>query len=218
MTVARPLVKAHYANPGSHTYFVGCSTGGREAMMAAERYPEKFDGIVVGSPAMRTSYSNLATAWVTTSLNAVAPKGSQWRPNTALALSASDRRLVVDTLLKACNGLEGARGGMVFDTMHCDFDPQALVCRGEKTDTCLAPGQVQAIKKAFSGPKPASGRQVYPGLPYDTGIAATGRGIPGLLSGGMSPVGPSPTGVTMDVDLQGASLHDAREMAGDSNA
>jgi feruloyl esterase len=107
MSAARPLVKAHYASPAAHSYFVGCSTGGREGMIAARRYPDVFDGIVVGSPAMRTSYSNLATAWVTTQLNAVAPKDAQGHPQTAQALSATDRKLVIDGLLKACDALDG---------------------------------------------------------------------------------------------------------------
>ncbi len=218
MAIARPLVQAHYASPASHSYFVGCSTGGREGMIAAQRYPALFDGIVVGSPAMRTSYSNLATAWVTTQLNAVAPRDAQGRPLTAQALSATDRRLVVDGLLKACDALDGARDGMIFDSVHCAFDPQVLTCGGAKTDSCLTAAQVQAIKRAFGGPRTTAGRQVYPGFPYDTGIAASGRGIPGLLSGGMSPVGPSPTGTTMDVDAAAAAAHDAREMAGDTNA
>ena len=218
MAVARPLIKAHYTTAPAHSYFVGCSTGGREGMIAAQRYPEEFDGIVVGSPAMRTGYSNLATAWVTTQLNAVAPKDAQGRPQTGQALSASDRRLVVDGLLKACDAIDGARDGMIFDAVHCAFDPQVLACHGEKMDSCLAAAQVEAIKRGFAGPRTTSGQLVYPGFPYDTGIAATGRGIPGLLSGGMSPVGPSPTTTTMDVDAAAAAAHDAREMAGDTNA
>jgi len=218
MAVARPLVTAHYARAAAHSYFVGCSTGGREGMIAVQRYPAEFDGVVVGSPAMRTNYSNLATAWVTTQLNVVAPEDAQGRPQTSLALSASDRKLILAGLLKACDALDGAVDGMIFDAVHCAFDPAVLVCSGQKTDSCLAAAQVQAIKLAFGGPRTASGRQVYPGFPYDTGIAASGRGIPGLLSGGMSPVGPSPTATTMDVDAAAEAAQDAREMAGDTNA
>lgn len=218
MAIARRLVAAHYARAVLRSYFVGCSTGGREAMIAAQRYPDEFDGIVAGSPAMRTSYSNLATRWVTTALNAAAPMDAQGRAQTAQALSASDRKLVVEGLLKSCDALDGVRDGMIFDTKRCAFDPKTLACKGQKTDRCLAPAQVRAIKRAFAGPKSASGRQIYPGFLYDTGIAAMGRGIPGLLSGGMSPVGPSPTGTRMDVDAEAAIAHDALEMAGDTDA
>ncbi len=217
MAVARPLVTAHYGRAISHSYFVGCSTGGREAMIAAQRYPGQFDGIVAGSPAMRTNYSNLALRWVTVALNAAAPKDAQGHALTALALSDSDRKLVTRGLLRACDALDGVRDGMIFDVLHCDFDPQVLACKGAKTDSCLSAIQVKAIKRAFAGPRTASGRQVYPGFPYDTGIDFKGRGIPGLLNGATIPVGPPPTGTVMDVDAAAAIAHDAGEMAGDTD-
>ena len=216
--VARDLVTAYYKKPPAHSYFMGCSTGGREAMILSQRYPGYFDGIVAGAPAMRTGYSNLATRWVTTSLNAAAPKDAQGKAQTDKALSASDRKLVIDGLLKACDGLDGVQDGMIFNPRACGFDPATLVCSGEKSDGCLSATQAAAIKKAFSGPKTSAGLQVYPGFYYDTGIAASGQGIPGLLVSGMSPVGPSPTGTTMDVDAEASVAHDARSMAGDSNA
>lgn len=218
MAVARPLVAKHYGNPASHSYFLGCSTGGREAMISAQRYPGEFDGIVAGAPAMRTNYSNLATRWVTVSLNAAAPKDAEGRSLTAQALSDSDRKLVIDALLKSCDASDGAKDGMIFDTRHCGFDPKVLECKGGKADGCLSALQVQAIERAFAGPKTAGGIQVYPGFPYDTGIASKGHGIPGLLSGGLSPVGPSPTGTEMNVETEAAVAHDAREMAGDTDA
>jgi feruloyl esterase len=218
MAVARPLVAAHYSHAISHSYFVGCSTGGREAMISAQRYPAEFDGIVAGSPAMRTSYSNLATSWITVSLNAAAPRDAQGRPVTARALSDSDRKLVVDGLLQACDALDGAKDGMIFDTRGCHFDPRALQCQGTKAEGCLSQTQVQAIERGFAGPITSGGIKVYPGFPYDTGIGFKGVGIPGLLSGGLSPVGPSPTGTQMNVDQEAAAAHNSQEMAGDTDA
>lgn len=221
MAVARPLVAAHYAKAIAHSYFVGCSTGGREAMISAQRYPDEFDGIVAGSPAMRTNYSNLATRWITVSLNSAAPKDAQGRSLTAQALSDADRKLVVDGLLRACDALDGLKDGMIFNTRRCAFDPRVLQCRGPKGDkdgSCLSAAQVQAIRRGFAGPRTSAGIQVYPGFPYDTGIAFKGAGIPGLLSGGLSPVGPSPTTAEMNVDQEAAVAHDAREMAGDTDA
>jgi len=218
MAVARPLVTAHYGAPIAHSYFLGCSTGGREAMISTQRYPREFDGIVAGAPAMRTSYSNLATRWVTVSLNAAAPTDAQGHPLTAQALSDSDRQLVVEGLLKTCDALDGVKDGMIFDTRHCSFDPESLRCNGDKTRSCLSAIQVQAIKRAFAGPRTPAGIQVYPGFPYDTGIGFHGTGIPGLLSGGLSPVPTAPAGTKMDVEAEAAIAHNATEMAGDSNA
>jgi hypothetical protein len=218
MAVVRPLIAAHYGNAVAHSYFIGCSTGGREAMISAQRYPGEFDGIVAGSPAMRTNYSNLALRWVTASLNAAAPKDAQGHFLASQALSDADRKLVVNGLLEACDALDGVRDGMIFDTRHCAFDPRVLQCQGAKNDSCLTGVQVTAIERAFSGPKTASGRQVYPGFAYDTGIAAKGMGIPGLLSGGTAPEGGMPAGSMMDVDAEAAIAHDGREMAGDTDA
>lgn len=218
MAVARPLVTAHYRAAIAHSYFVGCSTGGREAMISAQRYPREFDGIVAGAPAMRTSYSNLATRWVTVSLNAAAPTDAQGHASTSQALSDSDRKLVVDGLLKACDALDGLKDGMIFDTQHCGFDPASLQCKDGKTESCLSAIQVAAVKRAFTGPRTPSGIQVYPGFPYDTGIAYGGAGIPGLLSGGFSPVASPPTSTKMDVEAEAAIAHDATEMTGDTNA
>jgi hypothetical protein len=218
MAAARPIIAAHYGKAPAHSYFVGCSTGGREAMISAQRYPQEFDGIVAGSPAMRTNYSNLALRWVTASLNAAVPKDAQGHALTAPPLSDTDRKLVVDGLLKACDALDGVRDGMIFNAKGCAFDPQVLECKGAKNDSCLNAAQVNAIKRAFAGPKTVSGRQVYPGFAYDTGIGAQGRGIPGLLSGGRPPEGGMPTGSAMDVDAEAAVAHDAREMLGDTDA
>jgi hypothetical protein len=218
IAVVRPLIAAHYGNAVAHSYFIGCSTGGREAMISAQRYPGEFDGIVAGSPAMRTNYSNLALRWVTASLNAAAPKDAQGHFLASQALSDADRKLVVNGLLEACDALDGVRDGMIFDTRHCAFDPRVLQCQGAKNDSCLTGVQVTAIERAFSGPKTASGRQVYPGFAYDTGIAAKGMGIPGLLSGGTAPEGGMPAGSVMDVDAEAAIAHDGREMAGDTDA
>ena len=80
--VAKEVVAQHYGRPAHHSYFVGCSTGGREAMMMSQRFPRYFDGIVAGAPATRTGYSNLGLRWAATALNEVAPKDAQGRPQT----------------------------------------------------------------------------------------------------------------------------------------
>jgi len=90
---------------------------------------------------------------------------------------------------------------MIFDTHGCAFDPAALVCTGAKADGCLSAEQAAAIARAFSGPRDSRGRQVYPGFPYDTGIAAT-AGIPGILAGSGPPVGRSSPGTEQDVDRE----------------
>lgn len=217
--VARQVVATYYGRRAQFSYFAGCSTGGREGMMMSQRFPNLFDGIIAGAPAMRTNYSNLATRWISDSLNAVAPRDPNGLPLTAQALSPAQKRLVVDGLLKACDALDGQEDGLIHDVRGCRFDPAVLVCKaGESGDACLTQAQADAIRRGFGGPRTRAGVQVYPGFPYDTGIAAEGGGIPGLLFGGTQPEGPRASAQPMDVDAEAAAAHDARHLAGDTHA
>ena len=197
--VAKRIVTQHYGRPPEHSYFAGCSTGGREAMLMAELYPTYFDGILAGSPAMRTNFSGIGDRWVAVTLNEVAPKDDKGLPVTRNALSDGDKKTVIEGLLQACDAADGLKDRMVFNIRGCHFDPKTLVCKGAKTEGCLSATQAAALEKAFAGPKDSKGRQVYPGFLFDTGIAST-QGIPGLLQGGSNPVGPAFTDVGMDVD------------------
>jgi feruloyl esterase len=213
--VGKAVVAARYGRSPERSYFVGCSTGGREAMIMSQRYPRYFDGIVAGAPAMRTNFSNLADRYVAIALNAVAPKDDKGNPVAAKALSDGDKKLVIDSLLKACDAQDGVADGMVFDPRGCGFDPTTLACKGPKTDACLAPEQAAAIAKGFAGPKDSRGNEVYPGWFFDTGITAKGF-IPGLLNPGPSPVGPPTTGIQMDVDEEALIAADPIAAVGDS--
>jgi hypothetical protein len=215
--VAKQIVAQHYGKPIDHSYFVGCSTGGREAMIVSQRYPMYFDGIVAGAPAMRTGYSNLGLRWGATAMNAIAPKNDKGQPQTRDALGDAGRKLVHDALLESCDALDGQKDGLVFAAPSCKFDPAVLACKAGKKEGCLSSAQVAAVKKVMAGPKDSHGNQVYPGYLWDPGITATRGGLPGVLVGPPIPEG-TQAGATMDVDAAAAAAHDAREMAGDSNA
>lgn len=202
--LAEQIIALYYDRPAAHSYFMGCSTGGREGMLMAQRYPLYFDGIVVGAPAMRTHFSGIGDEWVATMLNRAAPLDASGKPDLGRAFSDADRKAVIDGLLAACDATDGLRDGIVSDPIGCPFDLAALQCAGAKADGCLSVGQVEALAKAFAGPKDSTGRQVYPGFLIDTGIAAT-QGIPGLLAGGLNPVGPPFRSTEMDVDRRAAN-------------
>ena len=197
--VRKRILSQHYGTPPTRSYFAGCSTGGREAMLMAQRYPLYFDGIVSGAPAMRTSFSGIGDRWVAATLNEIAPKNAQGQPVTREALSDRDKQTVMEGLANACDAGDGVKDGLIFNINACKFNPKTLVCNGAQTDGCLSTAQAAALEKAFGGPKDSRGRQVYPGFLFDTGIAVT-QGLPGLLHGGQLPGGAGVATVGMDVD------------------
>jgi len=213
--VAKAIVTRHYGKPQAHAYFVGCSTGGREAMMMSQRFPNYFDGIVAAAPAARTSFSNLGLRHATAALNAIAPRDSQGQPQTRAALSDGDRRTLADGVLEACDALDGNRDGFIFAPQACAFDPGALACPGQKKEGCLSAAQIDAVRAVMRGPRTTAGRQVYPGYYYDTGITNT-LGLPGVLAGPVIPEG-RPVGTTFDVDAAAAEAMNGRAMAGDTS-
>jgi feruloyl esterase len=196
--LAKRIITQHYGKAPDHSYFVGCSTGGREAMLMTQRYPLSFDGVIAGSPAIRTSYSGIGDRWVAVTLNEIAPKNAQGQPDTRNALSATQKQAVIDGIVTACDASDGLKDGMIFNVNACTFDPKTLVCKGGSTDRCLSTAQAAALEKAFAGPKDSKGRQVYPGFAWDTGIAVT-QGLPGLLLGGQV-IGGAANTIGMDVD------------------
>jgi feruloyl esterase len=205
--IAKAMVAAHYERNIDYSYFVGCSTGGREGMIMSQRNPSFFDGIVSGAPAMRTGHSNLSLAYINAAFSEFAPRGSDGQASPADLFSDQDRALIIDSLMASCDANDGVADGMIFNTQACGFEPADLVCRGAKTDRCLTAGQVDGLTNAFKGPIDSFGQQVYPPFPWDPGLNASGAGLPGILaSGGSSPVQSQRTSGAFDVDAEAAAL------------
>lgn len=201
--VAKQIITRYYSKPAAYSYFVGCSTGGREGMILSQRYPTVFNGIVSGDPAMRTGLSNVAIGkWIPVAYNQAAPKDASGKPQIEKFLTDSDRKLFMDALMKHCDARDGVADGMISDPLGCDFDPAVLACKPGQSEACMAPEKIAAIKKAFAGPKNAYGTQVYPGFLYDTGIAMNGpvSGLLALRSSGI--FGPYTTATEIDVDKE----------------
>ena len=207
---AKTLIEAFYGRPAGHSDYDGCSTVGREAMIITQRYPTYFDGVVSGDPAMRTGYSNLALAFISTMFDRAAPRDSSGK--AAELLSTADKDLIVSSLLDRCDAKDGIKDGMIFNTKGCDFDPVSLACREGQTKSCLPPERAAALKKAFAGPKDLAGNAIYPGFPYDAGIAENSSRLPGLLFGPRIPVGPPVDAAKFD------AAREAARVAADINA
>jgi feruloyl esterase len=152
------IVAVHYGRTPHHSYFVGCSNGGRQALQAAERFPADFDGIVAGCAAGAGTRAVAQVAWMHAALRAT-PESMPSKEQVAALHSA---------VLAACGPTDTGPAGEAWlaDPSTCAFDPGALACAGSGTPACLAPAQVEALRKIYSGPvNPRTGARIYAGLP-----------------------------------------------------
>ena len=153
---AKAVLSVFYMKEASRSYFFGCSDGGREALMEAQRYPEDFNGIIAGAPA--NDWSNHFTGFVWNEQALMKSPGSRIGPEKLPAIQKA--------VLAACDANDGVRDGLIEDPRKCSFDPSVLTCQGAETAECLTERQVIALKKIYDGPKnPRSGKQIYPGYP-----------------------------------------------------
>lgn len=172
--VAKESLHRFYAAAPKKTYFMGCSTGGREAMIAAQRYPTEFDGIVAGDPAFNLSDATLLSHYGAKVFSEVAPKDANGAPILPKALTEPEWNLLRQTVLNACDALDGTRDGMIFNHHDCRFDPAVLQCKPQQTTQCLSKEKVTAIQQAFAGPRDLSGKPIAGEWPFDAGIAEGG--------------------------------------------
>jgi len=172
--VAKAVVKAYYAKAPRRSFFAGCSDGGREALMEAQRYPEDYDGILAGAPANNWTPLLTTAAYDTQALTMDA---ASFIPPAKIAT-------IADAVNKACDGLDGVRDGILNDPRQCQFDPATIQCKGEDSDKCLTAAQVVTLKKLYAGTPDSSGQVVFPG--YLPG-AEEGQGGWGLWITGPAP-------------------------------
>jgi feruloyl esterase len=153
--VAKAAVRAFYGKAPQHSYFAGCSDGGREALMEAQRYPEDYDGILAGAPANYWTRL-LSTAVVDTQALTLDP-ASFIPPAKISVISAG--------VLAACDEIDGVQDGILNDPRQCHFDPASIECKaGEGSDRCLTGPQAAALKKLYAGPHDAQMHEVFPGF------------------------------------------------------
>jgi hypothetical protein len=176
---SKAIIRAYYGMPAQRSYFMGCSDGGREALMEAQRFPTDFDGIVAGAPAnVWGPLNGEFQVWVAR-INTDEQGSSILTPAKLPALHAA--------ALAECDGLDGLVDGQIDDPRACRFDPASIQCAaGVDQPTCLTPAQVDVARKAYSGPVDAQGRHLYTGgEPVGSELAWAGwfvtpPGVPGI--------------------------------------
>jgi len=201
---AKSLITTAYGAPPSRSYFVGCSNGGRQAMVAAQKYPQLFDGIVAGSPGFRLAETAIEGSIFRAQLAArIAPLGADGLPDIANPLTADEKATVKSRILADCDMLDGAADGMVSRPSACRPDPLRWVCAPGETSNCLSSAKADYVAKFFAGAKTSTGTQVYNAWPYDPGMVGT-LGTPslfyyGIFAGEASHVYTTPPTVTTDL-------------------
>ncbi len=152
----KTLTDAFYGTPPSYSYYVGCSKGGQQGLMEAQRYPEDYDGLIAGDPANDwTRFYAGAHLWYSQALLS----------NPDSFIPVSKLPLLGTAVNEACDRLDGIEDGILNDPRQCNFDPAVLTCvTNDDDDSCLTPAQVDAVAAIWSGVQDSDGEVIYPGL------------------------------------------------------
>jgi feruloyl esterase len=157
MTVtAKAVIEAYYGKGPRLSYWNGCSTGGRQGLKEAQRFPSDYDGILDGAPANYMTHLAAHSLWVAHAT--LKDPASYIRKEKFAALHKA--------VLDACDGLDEVRDGVLENPRRCKFDPRSIECpAGTDTTACLTSTQVAAARKIY-GParNPRTGAEIYPGL------------------------------------------------------
>jgi feruloyl esterase len=185
---SKDIIRAFYGSPAKHSYFSSCSNGGRQALMEIQRFPEDYDGLLVGAPANNWTHHFAGFVWNEQAL--FNTPGSH--------LSASKLSAIQSATLAKCDALDGVADGVAEDPRRCKFDPASIACTaGTDGPSCLTPPQVTAARLIMQGPRnPRTGQPIYPGYftsgageagswgAWITGPAAPGASIQAFFGNG----------------------------------
>lgn len=174
---ANALTSAYYGQDASRNYFIGCSRGGGQALMEAQRYPEDFDGIVAGAPAYNwTNELGARNTWIN---QAMYPG-----PNdlSRAVIGPEKTEIIGKAVLDQCDSLDGLEDGILNNPLQCKFDVSALACGSGETNACLTTQEVEAAKRIYDGPRDQKG-QIFPGFPPGGELSPGGWAM--WLTGGL---------------------------------
>jgi feruloyl esterase len=173
---AKTVITAYYGRAPKRSYWVGCSAGGRQALMEAQRYPFDFDGIVAGAPSMNWTGRALESIWVAQAVHR----------DEASFIPRSKYLPIHEAVLRACDGLDGVEDGVLEDPTRCKFDPEALACKSGEGPSCLNSAQVETARKIYATRNDArTNRMVLPGLTRGSELGWATMGGPEPLSIGL---------------------------------
>jgi feruloyl esterase len=151
---AKEIAASLYGKEPAYSYYAGCSTGGRQGVMAVQRYPDDYDGILIGAPALDWSSQHAAQLF----------EAQQTLLDPSHFLNKDTLAMVKAAVTKQCDAADGTKDGMIADPRVCKFDPASLQCKSGNTSQCLTGGQVDALKRLYAGPANAQGQKIFYGM------------------------------------------------------
>lgn len=156
---AKALTRAYYEQHIAGNYFIGCSRGGGQALMEAQRYPEDFDGIVAGAPAYHWTHELGAR-------NASVNQAMYPDPDdlSVAVIGPEETQLIGNAVMEQCDSLDGLEDGILNNPLQCEFDVSSLACDGAKTSTCLTDQEVEAARRIYDDLHDQEGL-IFPGMP-----------------------------------------------------
>ncbi|SEB03797.1 feruloyl esterase [Variovorax sp. YR216] len=176
--MAKALIASAYGKGPDRSYFGGCSNGGRHTMVAMSRYPDDYDGFLVGDPGFRLPLAAAANIVGAQNYHALADTTAMTAANLGTGFTPAERTLVSNAVLAKCDALDGAADGLVQDTGACqaafNLDRDVPTCSGSRDGTCLSAAQKQRIGQLFAGALDGNGKKFYSSFPWDAGLGTTG--------------------------------------------
>ena len=168
--MAKAVISTAYGKGPDRSYLVGCSNGGRHAMVGASRYADQYDGILAGNPGFNLPKAAVAQLYAAQQLNPHATSA-----DLATSLTLAERNLLASKIVQQCDSLDGVADGLVNDTAGCrsafNLARDVPTCGAAGRDgTCLTAGQKTSVANIFGGLKNSAGTALYAGFPYDGGI------------------------------------------------
>jgi feruloyl esterase len=156
MTVkTKAIIAAYYENSPKLSYWNGCSTGGKQGLKEAQRFPADFDGIVAGAPANYGTHLSAQFMWIAQAVH----------KDEASYIPPNKYPLIHDAVLQACDARDGVKDGVLEDPRRCKFDPKMLECKVADGPACLTAPQVETARKVYSAAtNPRTKQQISPGL------------------------------------------------------
>jgi feruloyl esterase len=168
----KALIAKFYDRPARLSYWNGCSTGGRQGLMEAQKFPDDFDAIIAGAPA---NFQTHLHAW---DLSVAVPA----LKDPAAAVPPAKLTMLSEAAVNACDAQDGVKDGLINNPRACKFDPAVLLCKNGDAANCLTAPQLESVKRAYATTKLKNGDAVFPGKEPGS---ETGWG--GVLSGQVAP-------------------------------